>query len=358
VNAHDLYISVSTADRSTSATWGSRQPPPRGRNRKENTITMVATTKKTSSRRQALARLAAGGALAAVTTLPALHHALAASPKAHTATKTLTIGAKGFPENEIVANMYLLLLQHAGIPVNSQLKVLASQVATPALQKGALDIYPEYTGTGLEAILGKTAAHTSSAYYNAVKAGYQSKYKLTWLTAYPMNDTQGFATTVDFSRKNGIASIADMVKKASSVRLIVATEYLSRADGLPGVKKVYGDFTPKALVKLQDVGSVRYAALLHGQGDVTEAFTTDPDIAAHHLVVLSDPKGYAPPDNLAPVVRDDALQAYPKLASTLNVIAPKITTAVITGLSNQVVSNHDDPQAVAKSFLQQQGLLK
>jgi len=313
---------------------------------------------RTLPRRHTLARLAATAALAAATTLPTLHHALASSPAAHAAKKTLTIGAKGFPENEIVANMYLLLLQHAGIPVNSGLKILASQVATPALQKGALDIYPEYTGTGLEAILGKTAPHNNIAYYDAVATGYRKKYNLIWLHPYPMNDTQGFATTQDFSRKNGITSIADMVSKASSVRLIVATEYLSRADGLPGVKKVYGDFTPKALVKLQDVGSVRYAALLHGQGDITEAFTTDPDIAAHHLVVLGDPKGYAPPDNLAPVVRDDALQAYPKLAATLNAIAPKITNTVITGLSNQVVSNHDDPQTVAKTFLQQQGLLK
>jgi osmoprotectant transport system substrate-binding protein len=286
-------------------------------------------------------------------------HARAASPASHTAKKTLTVGAKGFPENEIAAYMYVLLLQHAHIPVNSSIKDnLASSAATPALQHGDIDIFPEYTGTGLEAILGLKAAHNNVAYYDAVAAGYRKKYNLIWLHPYPMNDTQGFATTQAIAKKYGLQSIADMVKNASKLRLIVATEYLGRADGLPGVKKIYGNFTPKELVKLQDVGSVRYSALLQGRGDVTEAFTTDPQIAADHLVVLSDPKNYAPPDNLAPVVRNDALQSYPQLRNVLNQIAPKITNSVISKLSAEVAIGHQDAKTVAQNFLTQQGFLK
>ncbi len=326
---------------------------------------MIRINSSAPSRRLLLARAtaAASAALMAATLpfIPRTAQAHAASPKTHTAALTLTVGAKGFAENEIVANMYVLLLQHAHIPVNDQIKDnLASSAATPALRHGDIDIFPEYTGTGLEAILGEKAAHDNTSYYNKAAAGYLKKYNLVWLQAYPMNDTQGFATTQTFSKKYGITSITDMVSKASNVRLIVATEYLGRADGLPGVEKVYGGFQSKlkGLVKLQDVGNLRYAALLQGRGDVTEAFTTDPDIAAHHLVVLSDPKNYGPPDNLAPVVRSQALKAYPQLKGVLNSIAPKITNAAITGLSNQVVSGHKDPKAVAQSFLQQQGFLK
>ena len=313
----------------------------------------------TLSRREVLTRAAAGAAtLAAATALPAIPEALAGAPAAHAARKTLTIGAKDFSENQIVAYMYLLLLQKAKIPVNGDVKKnLTSFLATPALRRGDLDIFPEYTGTGLEDVLKEKAPHNAAAYYTAVKEGYQKKFKLTWLPHYPMNDTQGFATTQAFSKKYGIKTIADMVKHASDVRLIVTTEYLSRADGLPGVKKVYGAFTPKELVRINGAGSFRYKALLSGRGDVVEAFTTDAAIAGNHLVVLGDSKHYAPPDNLAPVVRDDALQAYPNLAQVLGVLTRRITSEAITTLNYQVDIQSKDPKEVARAFLRQQALL-
>jgi osmoprotectant transport system substrate-binding protein len=313
----------------------------------------------TLSRREVLTRAAAGAAtLAAATALPAIPEALAGAPAVHAARKTLAIGAKDFSENQIVAYMYLLLLQKAKIPVNGDVKKnLTSFIATPALQRGDIDIFPEYTGTGLEAVLKEKAPHNAAAYYAAVKQGYQKRFKLTWLPYYPMNDTQGFATTQKFSTKYGIKTIADMVKHASDVRLIVTTEYLSRADGLPGVKKVYGNFTPKELVKINGAGSLRYKALLSGRGDVVEAFTTDAAIAGNYLIVLRDPKHYAPPDNLAPVVRDDALRAYPNLAQVLGVLTRRITNEVITKLNYQADIQGKDPKEVARAFLRQQGLL-
>ncbi|HZS91273.1 MAG TPA: glycine betaine ABC transporter substrate-binding protein [Chloroflexota bacterium] len=311
-----------------------------------------------STRRELLIRAALGaGGMALAVDLPI--GVSAATPAVHPSKKTLTIGAKDFSENQIVAYMYLYLLQIANIPVNGDIKKnLASGIATPALVKGDIDIFPEYTGTGLEAILKQKASHNAKAYYDAVSAGYQKKFKLTWLDMYPMNDTQGFATTRAFSEKTGIKTIADMVKHASEVRLIVATEYLGRADGLPGVKRVYGNFTPKEIVQIAGAGSLRYAALLQGRGDIVEAFTTDAALAGNNLVVLGDPKGYAPPDNLAPVVRDDALAAYPNLKTVLNKLAPKITNAAITKLNYQADIQGKDPKDVARTFLQDQGLIK
>jgi osmoprotectant transport system substrate-binding protein len=313
----------------------------------------------TLSRREMLTRAAAGAAtLAAATSLPVIPEALASAPAVHAARKTLTIGAKDFSENQIVAYMYLLLLQKAKIPVNGDVKKnLTSFIATPALQRGDIDIFPEYTGTGLEAVLKGKAPHNAAAYYAAVKEGYQKKFKLTWLPYYPMNDTQGFATTQAFSKKYGIKTIADMIKHAKDVRLIVTTEYLSRADGLPGVKKVYGNFTPKELVRINGAGSFRYKALLSGRGNVVEAFTTDAAIAGNRLVVLGDPKGYAPPDNLAPVVRDDALRAYPHLAQVLDVLTRRITSEAITKLNYQADIQGKDPKEVARAFLRRQRLL-
>jgi glycine betaine/choline ABC-type transport system substrate-binding protein len=102
---------------------------------------------------------------------------------------------------------------------------------------------------------------------------------------------------------------------------------------------------------------VRYAALLLGQGDVVEAFTTDGLIAADRLLVLGDPKGYGPPDNLAAVVRNEALRAYPEIRDVLNTLAPRVTRTLITALNYLVDGAQMAPQIVARIFLQQQGLL-
>src|SRR5438067_11295835 len=127
----------------------------------------------TLSRREVLTRAAAGAAtIAAATSLPAIPEVLAGAPAVHVARKTLTIGAKDFSENQIVAYMYLLLLQKAKIPVSGEVKKnLTSFLATPALQRGDIDIFPEYTGTGLEAVLNEKAPHNAAAYYAAVKQG-------------------------------------------------------------------------------------------------------------------------------------------------------------------------------------------
>jgi osmoprotectant transport system substrate-binding protein len=318
----------------------------------------VATRSSSLSRRDVLARAATVAATLAAGALPSAPQAFAALPAVRSAKKTLTIGAKGFAESEIVANMYLLLLQQAGIPVSNHIAGnLSSAIATPALRGGDIDIFPEYTGTGLEVILQQKAPHNPHAYYAAVAAGYRREFNATWLDPMPMNDTQGFATTQAIAKQYGLATIADMVKNASKLRLIVTKEYLSRPDGLAGLKRVYGDFKPKELVILADVGSVRYTALLLGQGDVAEAFTTDGLISGYRLAVLGDPKGYAPPDNLAPVVRNDALQAYPSIKVVLNKLAPRLTSTIITALNYLVDGQRMPPRLVARIFLQQQGLL-
>jgi osmoprotectant transport system substrate-binding protein len=235
---------------------------------------------------------------------------------------------------------------------------LPTAIAHQALVKGDIDLYPEYTGTGLEVILKGSAPHTAAAYYRAVAAGYEKQFHLTWLAPAPMNDTQGLATTQAISKQYGIKTISQMVKQASKLRFVVNSEFLTRPDGLPGLKKVYGNFSFKSQVVVAGAGSLRYAALMQGRGDVVVAFTTDGLIAGDHLVVLQDDKGYAPPDNVAPVVRDSALRSYPQIKATLNKLAPKLTSPAITALNYKVDGQHQDLPTVAKTFLRQQGLLK
>lgn len=308
------------------------------------------------SRREFLVRAAAGG-IASAALLHSLPIALAAEPAARPSATSLNVGAKDFTEDQLVGHMYTLLLQQAGFSVNEHFN-LPTAIAHAALVKGDIDLYPEYTGTGLEVILKGSAPHTALAYYKAVAAGYEKRFKLTWLTPAPMNDTQGLATTQAISRQYGIRTISDMVKQASKLRFVVNSEFLTRADGLPGLKHVYGNFSFKSQVVVAGAGSLRYAALEQGRGDVVVAFTTDGLIAGDKLVVLKDDRGYAPPDNLAPVVRDSVLKQNPRIAGILNKLAPKLTSAAVSSLNYKVDGQHQDLPTVARDFLRQQGLLK
>ncbi|MDB5075440.1 MAG: opuCC [Chloroflexi bacterium] len=310
------------------------------------------------SRREALIRVTLGaGALTAAGTLGAVPGALAAATERPTAAPSLNVGAKDFTEDQLIGHMYTLLLQQAGFSVTEHFN-LPTSIAHSSLVRGDIDLYPEYTGTGLVVILKSTAPNNDAAFYKAVAAGYQQRFHITWLKPSPMNDTQGLATTQAVSKKFGFTTISGMVKQAPQLRAIMNSEFLNRPDGLPGLKRVYGNFTFKSQVIVAGAGSLRYAALTAGRGDVVVAFTTDGPIVGDHLVLLVDDKHYAPPDQVAPVVRDSVLQKYPQISSALNKLAPTLTTTAITNLNYQVDGLHKDLATVAKTFLQQHGLLK
>ena len=305
------------------------------------------------SRRKAIL---GAGALAAALALGTVPGAVQAA-SAVRATGTINVGAKDFTEDQLVGHMYTLLLRQAGFSVNEHFN-LPTAIAHSSLLRGDIDMYPEYTGTGLVDILKGSAPNTAAAYYKAAAAGYQSRFHLTWLNPAPMYDTQGLATTQAISKQYGIKTFSDMARQASKLRFIVNSEFLTRPDGLPGLKKIYGNFAFKSTHIVAGAGSLRYAALTGGQGDVVVAFTTDGPIVADHLVLLQDDKHYAPPDNIAPVVRDNVLAKYPQIKGILNKLAPTLTTTAVQSLNYQVDGQHKDLATVAKTFLQQQNLLK
>jgi len=223
--------------------------------------------------------------------------------------------------------------------------------------RGDLDLYPEYTSTGLLTVLKQSALSDPQQIYAAVKQGYESKYQLTWLQPSPFNDTEGLATTKDNASKYQLATFSDLSTKASQLTLGGAPEFAEREDGIKGLQKTYGGFQFKAFKQL-GTGVLRYDGLKAGDVDVVEVFTTDARIATDNLVVLKDDKNFYPIYNVAPVVRQDTLAANPKIADTLNKLAPMLTDSVITKLNSQVDIDGQQYADVAKAFLTQQGLLK
>jgi osmoprotectant transport system substrate-binding protein len=271
---------------------------------------------------------------------------------------TVKIGSKDFTEEFILAEMYALLLEEAGFKVDRKFNLGGTPVAHAALEKGEIDLYPEYTSTGLLTVLKEKPIAEAKGIVDAIRKGYKEKFKLTWLDPAPFNNTQALAMTKDVADKHGIKTYSDLSAKAGELRLGGPAEFAEREDGIKGLQKAYGGFQFKEFKQL-GTGSLRYEALKNGEVDVVVAFGTDGQISGMGLVVVRDDKSFYPIYQVSPVVRDDLLEKNPKVSETLNKLAPLLTDDVMAGLNWQVDGpDKKEYKDVAKAFLQEKGLIK
>ena len=268
---------------------------------------------------------------------------------------SVKIGSKNFTEELILGELYAQSLETSGLRVTRKLNLGTTDIAMAALQRGEIDLYPEYTGTALLTVLHLPPDSDPKRSYLTVKNAYSSRYGLVWLDPAPMNDTQALATTRDVAGRYALGRLSDLGAKADELRLGAVPEFLTRPDGLPGLQKRYGGFRFKA-VKTIDNG-LKYQALEHGDVDVIIAFSTEGQLKADGLVVLEDDKHLFPSYAVAPVVRKATLDAKPSLAAPLNKLAPLLTNDVMQNLNLQVDGKQKrEPADVARDFLKQNGL--
>lgn len=290
--------------------------------------------------------IAAGGS---TTTLASSAHAGTAK------VGPIKIGEKNFAEEEIVASMYQLLLQKAGFSASLH-QIAETPALQSALQRGDIDMYPEYTGTGL-IYMGRAGIITDAVKaYDIVKAAYPKKYKEVWLAQAPMNDTNGVGVTRKTANKYHLKTLSNLAKVASKLSFADDPACKGRPDCLGGMEKAYGIH----FKSVTDISStpLRYSGLTSGKFDAVEVFTTDAPIQANHLVVLKDNKGRIfPADHIAPLVRSSTISKYPQIRRVLNKLARYLTTPVMINLNGKVILKSQDPSAVARSFLKSKGLL-
>ncbi|HEY0394611.1 MAG TPA: glycine betaine ABC transporter substrate-binding protein [Candidatus Elarobacter sp.] len=267
----------------------------------------------------------------------------------------LKAGSKNFTEELILGELYAQSLEHAGFAVTRKLNLGTTDIAMAALKRGEIDLYPEYTGTALLNVLHLPPESDPKRAYAAVKRAYTQQFGLVWLDPAPMNDTQALALTQAVAGRYALGRLSDLAAKANELRLGAVPEFLTRADGLPGLRKRYGGFTFKQ-TKIVDNG-LKYQALEHGDVDVIIAFSTEGQLKADGLVVLEDDKHLFPSYAVAPVVRKTVLDAKPKLAEPLNTLAPLLTNDAMQNLNLQVDGPQKrEPADVARDFLKQNGL--
>jgi osmoprotectant transport system substrate-binding protein len=262
----------------------------------------------------------------------------------------LRIGSKNFSESITVAEIYAAALEHAQIPIERHMNLGSTQIAMAAIQRGDIQLYPEYTGTALIDVLHLPPVRDAKSIYETVKREFEKRYGLTILAPSPGSNSQGLAVTRAVAQKYGVRTLTECAKAAPELRLAAVPEFVARADALPGLQKFYGGFKFKG-VRTFDIG-LQYEALVRGAADVATAFTTDAQIAANNLVVLEDDRHFWPPYNIVPVVRIDTLETHKlALSETLDRVSARLTDTALRKLNAEVDIKKRDPADVAAEFL-------
>jgi glycine betaine/choline ABC-type transport system substrate-binding protein len=282
---------------------------------------------------------------------------------------TIKVGSKDFTESVLLGEIVAHLFEGNDFPVERQLNLGGTVVVHEALVAGDVNVYVEYTGTGLLAILGMELPESNAGatpvatpdggvgidpVYEIVSREYSEQFGLEWLQPWGFNNTYALAMRSDHVEELGISTISDLAPYAGDLTFGATQEFLVREDGLPGLEGVYGFQFGDSLGL--DPG-LMYAALDEGQVDVISAFATDGRISALNLTLLEDDKGFFPPYYAAPVVRQDLLEEAPEVADILNQLAGQIDDATMAGLNLEVDEGGREATEVARDFLVNQGMI-
>jgi len=267
----------------------------------------------------------------------------------------IIVGSKAFTEQLLVGNMVAHLMEANGYPVEKKIGLGGTALVHEALANGEVNVYVEYTGTGLTTILKEEAMSDPDKVYEKVKAAYKEKFNLVWLKSWGFNNTYALVMRKEQADELKVSKISELKPHGANLVFACTQEFATRPDGLPNLSAMY-DVTFKD-VKSMDPG-LMYSACAEKQVDVISGFATDGRIPALDLVVLEDDMGYFPPYYAAPVVRQDLLDKSPEVAEILDQLAGKIDDLEMAKLNYEVDGKQRTPEEVAQEYLKNAGLIK
>lgn len=265
----------------------------------------------------------------------------------------VTIGSQGFPESEILAQLYGQVLENAGYAVEYDLSIGSREVFLDALREGAIDVVPDYAGNLLYGSDAEATATTIDDIQLALPAALKP-LGLEALASSAAEDTDALVVTTEFAAAHSLVSIGDLAPIASTIALGASPDFDTRWFG--ALNTTYG-VTGMAFREIDDLGGdATVQDLLNGVIQVANIHTTSPSIAEHSLTVLEDPEGMFPAQNVVPVI--DADLYTDDLAALLNAVSAVLTSSDLIEL-NELYASDDRPSAaeLAREWLTSRGLL-
>jgi osmoprotectant transport system substrate-binding protein len=268
----------------------------------------------------------------------------------------LSIGSKNFTEQLVLGELLAQSLGRAtSLPIQRRFYLAGTYICHQALLAGRIDMYVEYTGTALVAILKEQPTSDHAAVFSKVKELYARKFGLEVLPSLGFDNTFAMVMRGSDARRLRLKTLSDAAAVSGQLRLGVGYEFLERPDGYKGLAAKYG-FKFAEAPRVMDLGLL-YRALQNNQVDMVAGSNTDGLIAALDLVVLEDDRHYFPPYDAVPIVRRETLQRHSEVAEALQKLSGRISADDMRRMNYAVDGEKKDAAAVVKDFLARKSLL-
>jgi len=280
---------------------------------------------------------------------------LATAPATAAAADTIVVGSKNFSENRLLGELFARLLEsRTTLTVERKLGLAGTQLCFEALRTGAIDVYPEYTGTGLVTLLNEPPSADARATLVRVRGEFLARWDLWWLAPLGFENSFEVAVPRRVATAHGLRTISDLAPVAARLTAGFGHEFARRADGLPGLARAYG-------LQFGDVKqmqqALQYEAAGAGKIDCLDVYTTDGRLAVHDLVVLEDDRGFFPPYEACALVNGATLAAHPELGAVLGLLSGALDAETMRGLNRRVEIDAEPIERVAEDALAALGLV-
>lgn len=269
--------------------------------------------------------------------------------------RRIVIGSKNFTEQVILAELLSQAIEsRTGLKVERRINLGGTLICQQALRAGEIDLYVEYTGTALTAVLGEYPSGDAKSVYDRVQKAYEERFSLELTEPLGFNNTFAMVVRGQDARQLHLRSISDFAPYAPRWRAGFGYEFMERPDGYKGWAQTYQlRFAERP--RIMDLGLI-YRALKEKQVDIVAGNSTDGVIAALDLVALEDDRHYFPPYEAVPVVRRGTLERHPELRGVLRALGGRISEAEMRRLNYAVDGEHRDVPVVVREFLRAKGL--
>jgi len=263
-------------------------------------------------------------------------------------TRAIVVASKPFGESFILCEMFAQLLEARGFRVDRRPGLGATEIAFAALRTDAIDIYPEYTGTGLLAILGDTARRSPGDALAHVATEFRERFGVRWLPPLGFENTYAVSVRRETAERHGLKTLSDLARVAPQLRAGLTADFIGRADGLPGLSRAYG-------LRFRDVrplvAALKYQALASGDVDVIDGYSTDGLIARYDLIVLEDDRRFFPPYQAAALAGPSLARDIPAAIAVLTELSARIDEPMMRALNRRLEVDGVGVSEVARGAL-------
>jgi osmoprotectant transport system permease protein len=273
-------------------------------------------------------------------------------------TRPIVVASKPFGESYLLCEMFSQLLESRGYSVDRRPGLGATEIAFGALRRNAIDVYPEYTGTGLVAILHDSLPDSVTAdprkVFAHVARRFAELYHVRWLPPLGFQNTYAIAVTRQTAARYHLRTLSDLARESPHLTAGFTADFIGRSDGLVGLERVYG-IHPRAVRPLAP--AVKYQALASGAVDVIDGYSTDGLLSKYDLVTLVDDRHFFPPYEAAALVSGQLEQLTPAAIATLTLLSGRLDEQTMRILNRRVEVDGEDMSRVASDELAALGLV-